>query len=51
VRSAWLYQTFAGFLLQEFATIPDVSDEISVAGWRRIDGRRIDNVLATRLEG
>ncbi len=49
------YQTFAGFLLQEFATIPDVGDKITVAGWQfeivDLDGRRIDKVLATRLEG
>jgi putative hemolysin len=49
------YQTFAGFLLQEFGTIPDVGDKISVAGWQfeivDLDGRRIDKVLATRLEG
>jgi putative hemolysin len=49
------YQTFAGFLLQEFATIPSVGDKVSVAGWRfeivDLDGRRIDKVLATRLNG
>jgi putative hemolysin len=49
------YQTFAGFLLQEFATIPNVGDKISVADWQfeivDLDGRRIDKVLATRLEG
>jgi putative hemolysin len=49
------YQTFAGFLLQEFGTIPNVGDKISVAGWQfeivDLDGRRIDKVLATRLEG
>ena len=49
------YLTFAGFLLQEFGTIPNVGDKISVAGWQfeivDLDGRRIDKVLATRLEG
>jgi putative hemolysin len=49
------YQTFAGFLLQEFAAIPSVGDKISVAGWRfeivDLDGRRIDKVLAARLNG
>jgi putative hemolysin len=49
------YQTFAGFLLQEFGTIPSVGNKISVAGWRfeivDLDGRRIDKVLATRLAG
>jgi putative hemolysin len=49
------YQTFAGFLLQQFATIPDAGEKISAAGWQfeivDLDGRRIDKVLATRLEG
>jgi putative hemolysin len=49
------YQTFAGFLLQEFGTIPGVGNKISVAGWQfeivDLDGRRIDKALATRLAG
>ena len=49
------YQTFAGLLLQEFGTIPGVGNKISVAGRQfeivDLDGRRIDKVLATRLEG
>ena len=28
------YQTFAGFLLQEFGTIPGVGDKIEADGWR-----------------
>jgi len=48
------YQTFAGFLLQEFGTIPGIGDRIETAGWRfeivDLDGRRIDKVLASRLE-
>ena len=48
------YQTFAGFLLQEFGAIPDVGDKIAVDDWRfeivDMDGRRIDKVLASRLE-
>jgi putative hemolysin len=48
------YQTFAGYLLQEFGGIPRVGDKIEVAGWRfeivDMDGRRIDKVLATRLD-
>ena len=48
------YQTFAGFLLQELAAIPDVGDKITVGDWRfeivDMDGRRIDKVLATKLE-
>jgi putative hemolysin len=46
------YQTFAGFLLQEFGAIPSVGDKIAVPGWRfeivDLDGRRIDKVLAIR---
>jgi len=48
------YQTFAGFLLQEFGKIPNVGDKIDDEGWRfevaDLDGRRIDKVLASRLE-
>ena len=48
------YQTFAGYLLQEFAAIPEVGDKITVGDCRfeivDMDGRRIDKVLATRLE-
>ncbi|MBR0693476.1 hemolysin family protein [Bradyrhizobium lablabi] len=48
------YQTCAGFLLQEFGTIPNVGEKITANGWQfeivDLDGRRIDKVLATRLE-
>ena len=48
------YETFAGFLLQQFGAIPDVADTIVVEGWRfeimDLDGRRIDKVLATRSD-
>lgn len=48
------YQTFAGFLLQEFGAIPGVGNKIEAHGWRfeivDLDGRRIDKVLATRLD-
>ena len=48
------YQTFAGFLLKEFGAIPNVGDKIEVEGRRfeivDMDGRRIDKVLASRLE-
>ena len=48
------YQTFAGFLLQEFGAIPDVGDKIETDGWRfeivDLDGRRIDKVLVSRLD-
>jgi putative hemolysin len=49
------YQTFAGFLLQEFGTIPEVGDKVEAGGWRfeivDMDGRRIDKVLATKVDG
>ena len=47
------YQTFAGFLLQEFGAIPEVADIIEAHGWRfeimDLDGRRIDKVLASKV--
>ena len=33
------YQTFAGFLLQEFGAIPEVGDKISAGGWQFRDRR------------
>ena len=49
------YQTCAGFLLQEFGAIPDVGDKIETGGWRfeivDRDGRRIDKVLASKVDG
>jgi putative hemolysin len=46
------YQTFAGFLLQEFAAIPAIGDKITFGGWQfeivDMDGRRIDKALATK---
>ncbi len=46
------YQTFAGFLLQEFGAIPDVGAITEAQGWRfeilDLDGRRIDKALASR---
>ena len=48
------YQTFAGFLLQEFGKIPDVGDSVVAYGWQfeivDLDGRRIDKVLASQVE-
>lgn len=48
------YQTFAGFLLQEFGAIPNVGDRITAHGWMfeimDLDGRRIDKVMATSLD-
>ena len=47
------YQTFAGFLLQEFGAIPNVGQSVDAHGWRfeimDLDGRRIDKAMATRL--
>ena len=47
------YQTIAGFLLQQFGTIPEVGEQVEAEGWRfevvDIDGRRIDKALATRI--
>ena len=47
------YQTIAGFLLQQFGTIPNVGEHVDAYGWRfeivDLDGRRIDKVLATPL--
>ena len=48
------YQTVAGFLLQEFGTIPNVGEHVEAQGWRfeivDLDGRRIDKVLATKTD-
>lgn len=48
------YQTCAGFLLQEFAAIPAVGEKITAGGWIfeivDMDGRRIDKVLASRMD-
>jgi putative hemolysin len=49
------YQTFAGYLLQEFGAIPNVGQKIMADGWQfeivDLDGRRIDKALASRVEG
>lgn len=46
------YQTFAGFLLHQFGSIPNEGDQIQAKGWRfeivKLDGRRIDKVVARR---
>jgi putative hemolysin len=48
------YQTFAGYLLQEFGAIPQVGQKITAGGWLfeivDLDGRRIDKALASRVE-
>ncbi|MEH6952616.1 hemolysin family protein [Nitrobacter sp. NHB1] len=47
------YQTFAGFLLQQFGTIPNVGEKIDAHGWRfeivDLDGRRIAKVLVAKI--
>src|SRR3954471_21794003 len=47
------YQTMAGFLLQQFGTIPNVGEQVEAEGWRfeivDLDGRRIDKALATKI--
>ena len=54
-RPSHAYQTFAGFLLQQFGAIPDVGDTVESGGWRfeiiDLDGRRIDKVLASKVVG
>lgn len=48
------YDTVAGFVLDAFKRLPDVGDRIDILGWRfeivDLDGRRIDKVLASRVE-
>src|SRR5690606_750878 len=47
------YHTAAGFMLQNFGTIPQTGESFDAYGWRfevvDLDGRRIDKVLATRV--
>lgn len=48
------YHTVAGFVLHDFGTLPEVGGSFERDGWRfeviDMDGRRIDKVLASRLE-
>lgn len=48
------YDTVAGFVLDAFQRLPQTGDRIDIMGWRfevvDMDGRRIDKVLATRVE-
>jgi putative hemolysin len=48
------YQTCAGYLLEKFGAIPQEGESVSADGWRfevvDLDGRRIDKVLATKLQ-
>ena len=48
------HHTVAGFVLQDFGSLPDVGASFTRDGWRfeviDMDGRRIDKILASRLE-
>ncbi|MDQ8726705.1 hemolysin family protein [Bradyrhizobium sp. LHD-71] len=48
------FHTVAGFMLQGFGTLPEVGGSFERNGWRfevmDMDGRRIDKILASRLE-
>ena len=47
------YETVAGFVLAELGRIPTIGESVTAHGWTfevvDLDGRRIDKVLATRL--
>jgi len=46
------YDTVAGFLIDSFGKLPEISDHILIQNWRfevmDLDGRRIDKVLASK---
>jgi putative hemolysin len=48
------YHTVAGFVLHDFGTLPEVGGSFARDGWRfevmDMDGRRIDKILASRVE-
>jgi putative hemolysin len=48
------YHTVAGYMLHDFGTLPEVGGSFERDGWRfevvDMDGRRIDKILASRLE-
>ncbi len=48
------YHTVAGLVLQHFGALPQIGDWFELDSWRieivDIDGRRIDKVLATRID-
>lgn len=48
------YATVAGFVLDHMKHLPQTGEHIDVAGWRfeviDLDGRRIDKILASRLQ-
>lgn len=49
------YETAAGLILAALHRLPHTGESCDVSGWRLevvdLDGRRIDKILATRLEG
>jgi putative hemolysin len=49
------YETVAGFVLDQFGHIPSIGERFSFDGWTfevvDMDGRRVDQVLATPPEG
>jgi putative hemolysin len=48
------FHTVAGLVLQHFGALPEVGDRFDYQGWRfeivDLDGRRIDKILATKLD-
>lgn len=50
----WDYETAAGLVIAVLHRLPDTGETCDVSGWRfevvDLDGRRIDKLLATRLE-
>jgi putative hemolysin len=49
------YETVAGLVIGELQHLPDTGEAVATMGWRfeviDMDGRRIDKVLVTRIEG
>ncbi len=49
------YETVAGLVIGELQHLPETGEAVATMGWRfeviDMDGRRIDKVLATRIEG
>ena len=49
------YETVAGLVIGELQHLPSTGEAVETLGWRfeviDMDGRRIDKVLATRIEG
>lgn len=54
LRETGDFVTLAGFVLHELGHIPEAGDSFETQGWRfeviDLDGRRIDKVLATRID-